>query len=97
VHEMVLFKTLGATRPTLIAIMAVEYALLGVIAAAVGGVLSTAVSFGIVHFFLDIPWEFQWSILSIGGGATVLLTVVTGFLTTYRILGEKPLAVLRAE
>ncbi len=96
-YEMVLFKTLGATRPALIAIMAVEYALLGTIAAAVGGVLSSAVSFGIVHFFLDIPWEFEWRVLFAGMAATVLLTVATGFLTTYRILGEKPLAVLRAE
>jgi putative ABC transport system permease protein len=97
VYEMVLFKTLGATRPLLIAIMAVEYTLLGLIAAAVGGALSLAVSFGIVHFLLDIPWQFAWRTLLAGGAATVLLTVVTGFLTTYRILGEKPLAVLRAE
>lgn len=97
VYEMVLFKTLGATRPALIAIMAVEYALLGMIAAAVGGALSLAVSFGIVHFFLDIPWQFEWRILFAGMAATVLLTVATGFLTSYRILGEKPLAVLRAE
>jgi putative ABC transport system permease protein len=77
--------------------MAVEYALLGVIAVVVGGVLSLAVSFGIVHFLLDIPWEFQWGTLSLGMVAMVVLTVVTGFLTTYRILGERPLAVLRAE
>lgn len=97
VHEMVLFKTLGATRPVLIAIMAVEYAVLGLVAAAVGGILSSAVSFGVVHFFLDIPWRFEWRILLVGVAATVFLTVVTGFLTTYRILGQKPLAVLRAE
>lgn len=97
VHEMVLFKTLGATRPVLIAIMAVEYTLLGLIAAAVGGLLSSAVSFGIVHFLLDIPWQFAWRTFLAGGLATVLLTVATGFLTTYRILGAKPLAVLRSE
>ncbi|TAJ97886.1 MAG: FtsX-like permease family protein, partial [Candidatus Manganitrophaceae bacterium] len=56
-HEMTLFKTLGATRPTLLAIMAVEYLLLGLLAALVGGLLSVAVSWGIVHFFLDLPWR----------------------------------------
>lgn len=96
-HEMILFKTVGATRPTLIAIMAVEYGLLGFIAALVGSILSTGLSWGIVHFLLDIPWRFDPAVLLTGLIATVVLTIVTGFLTTYRILGEKPLAVLRSE
>jgi putative ABC transport system permease protein len=97
VHEMVLFKTLGATRPTLIGIMAVEYILLGILAAIVGGSLSIVVSWGVVRFFLDIPWQIEWGVLFVGTIGTVALTLLTGFLTTYRILGEKPLAILRAE
>ncbi|HET6466731.1 MAG TPA: FtsX-like permease family protein [Nitrospiria bacterium] len=96
-HEMVLFKTLGATRPTLIAMMAVEYALLGLVAATVGGLLSTGLSWGIVHFFLEVPWRFDPPTLLIGLLATVIVTITGGFLTTYRILGQKPLAVLRSE
>lgn len=97
VHEMVLFKTLGATRPNLIAMMAVEYAVLGIVAATVGGGLSIAVSWGIVHFFLEIPWQIEWFAILIGMLTTVGLTLLTGFMTTYWVLGEKPLAVLRAE
>ncbi len=97
VHEMVLFKTLGATRPALIAIMAVEYSLLGIVSAIVGGSLSIVVSWGVVRFFLDIPWQVEWGVLLTGTSGTVALTLLTGFLTTYRILGEKPLAILRAE
>ncbi|MBI3611305.1 MAG: ABC transporter permease [Nitrospirae bacterium] len=96
-HEMILFKTLGAARPTLIAMMAVEYGLLGFVAAWVGGLLSTGLSWGIVHFFLDIPWRFDPPTLLIGLVATVIVTLLGGFLTTYRILGRKPLAVLRSE
>ncbi|NKE72210.1 ABC transporter permease [Candidatus Manganitrophus noduliformans] len=96
-HEMTLFKTLGATRPTLLAIMAVEYGLLGLLAAAVGGLLSIGLSWGIVHFFLDLPWRFDGVSLLQGVIATLLLTLLTGFLMTYRILGQKPLAILRAE
>lgn len=96
-HEMTLFKTLGATRPTLLAIMAVEYALLGLLAATVGGLLSIGVSWGIVHFFLDLPWRLDGISLLQGLIATLLLTLLTGFLMTYRILGQKPLAILRAE
>jgi putative ABC transport system permease protein len=94
---MILFKTLGATRPTLVAMMAVEYGLLGFVAALVGALLSTALSWGIVHFFLDIPWRFDPPALLIGLIATVIITLLGGFLTTYRILGQKPLAILRSE
>lgn len=96
-HEMILFKTLGATRSTLTAIMAVEYSLLGFVAAVVGGVVSVGLSWGIVHFFLDIPWRFDPVTLLISLIATIVLTILTGFLMTYRILGQKPLAVLRSE
>jgi putative ABC transport system permease protein len=96
-REMTLFKILGATRPTLIAVMTVEYGLLGFVAALVGGLLSTVLSWGIVHFFFDIPWRFDPAVLLTGLTGTIVLTILTGFLTSYRILGEKPLAVLRSE
>ncbi len=97
VHEMVLFKILGATRPKLMAMMAVEYAVFGFLAAVVGGTLSVIFSWVIVKYFLDIPWQFEWQILATGGVSTIALTLITGFLVTYRTLGEKPLVALRAE
>ncbi len=97
VHEMVLFKILGATRPNLMAMMAVEYAVFGLLAAVVGGGLSVACAWVVVHFFLDIPWQFAWRVLLVGGLVTMVLTVLTGFLVTYRTLGEKPLVALRTE
>lgn len=96
-HEMILFKTLGATRPVLLSILAIEYLLLGLIAALVGGLLSVGVSWGIVHFVLDLPWRLDGLSLLIGLAAVLLLTLVTGFLMSYRLLDQKPLAVLRAE
>lgn len=96
-YEMVLFKTLGASRPTLIAMMAVEYALLGLVAAMVGGLISIGLSWGIVHQFLEIPWRFYPLTVLIGLVSTVIVTMAGGFLTTYRLLGQKPLAVLRSE
>ncbi len=96
-HEMVLFKTLGATRPTLLAVLGVEYLFLGLIAVSVGGVLSVGLSWGIVHFLLDLPWRLELPALLIGSGMILLLTLLTGFLMSYRLLGQKPLAVLRSE
>ncbi len=96
-HEMILFKTLGATRPLLIAILSVEYALLGALASAVGGILSTIASFGIVHFLLDIPWRFNAFPIVMALPAAVVLTFATSFCMICRTLNQKPLAVLRAE
>lgn len=97
VHEMVLFKILGATRPTLMAMMVVEYTVFGLLAALVGGGLSVVCAWVVVHHFLEIPWQFEWQLLLFGGLATVVLTVLTGFLVSYRTLGEKPLVALRME
>lgn len=96
VHQMVLFKILGATRLNLMAMMAVEYAVFGLLAAVVGGGLSALFSWVIVHYFLEIPWVFEWRVLLVGGIATVVLTILTGFLVTYRALRVTPLAALRS-
>lgn len=97
IHEMVLLKTLGATRPDLMAMMAVEYLMLGLVAAIIGGGLSVLLSWGIIHFFLKISWVFAGQTVLKGCAVTIVLTLVTGVLSSYRILGEKPFVVLRAE
>lgn len=94
-HEMTLFRMLGATRPIMMGIMAVEYAWLGGVAAVLGGLLSVALSYGIVRFLFDIPWQFAWETLAVGIPAAVLLTLLSGGVASFRILGEHPLTVLR--
>jgi putative ABC transport system permease protein len=94
-YEMTLLKMLGATRPTVLLVMAVEYAGLGLVAAGVGGLLSVGVSYAIVHFLFDMPWRFAWEVLAIGVPAAVLLTLLSGAAAGFRILGTKPLTVLR--
>jgi putative ABC transport system permease protein len=94
-YEMTLLVTLGATRPLVLGVMAVEYAGLGLVSAIVGGALSVAVSYGIVRFLFDIPWHIAWETLLIGVPAAVLLTLLSGAAAGFRILGAKPMAVLR--
>ncbi len=94
-YEMTLLKMLGATRPTVLMAMAVEYAGLGLVAAVVGGLLSVGVSYAIVRFLFEMPWRFAWEVLAIGIPAAVLLTLLSGAAAGFRILGAKPLIVLR--
>jgi putative ABC transport system permease protein len=45
----------------------------------------------------DLPWSIHPKVLGIGLFLTMLLTLIVGFASTYRILGQRPLAVLRHE
>jgi len=96
-YEAVILKALGATRGLIARSFAAEYALLGCVAGVIGVALASAFSWAILRYILDLPWSLEWPLLAIGLGCTVLLTLLVGFLSTYRILGQPPLTVLRHE
>src|SRR6059036_739055 len=97
IYEAMVFKAVGATRRTLAATFAVEYAVLGAAAGVIGAGLATGLAWGVGQWILDVKWLFQPVALITGIGATIAGTVLVGFLSTYRILGQKPLPVLRRE
>ncbi len=96
-YELVILKALGATRSVIARSFAAEYALLGLIAGAIGVVLASALSWGALYFLFDLPWRLHFSLLAEGLGLTVLLTLIVGFLSTYRLLKQPPLKILRHE
>jgi putative ABC transport system permease protein len=97
IYDAMIFKSIGARRRTVAGMFLVEYAVLGTAAGLVGAVLATALSWGVMRWILDVPWLFQPSAIAIGILMTVVLTVSVGVLSTFRILGLKPLPVLRQE
>ena len=96
-YEAVILKALGATRALIARSFAAEYALLGGVAGVIGTVLASAFSWAILRYILELPWSLEPSLLALGLVCTVLLTLLVGFLSTYRILGQPPLTVLRHE
>lgn len=96
-YEAVILKALGATRALIARSFAAEYALLGCVAGTIGIVLASAFSWAILRYVLELPWSLEPSLLVMGLVCTVLLTLLVGFLSTYRILGQPPLTVLRHE
>jgi putative ABC transport system permease protein len=96
-YESVVLRTLGATRGVVARAFAVEYGLLGATAGVGGGLLATLLAWGVVHWLLDAPWTFDPAPLVLGLLATIALALTVGFLTTFRLLGQKPLPVLRRE
>ena len=97
IYEAMVLKAVGATRGTVAGTFAVEYALLGAAAGVIGTGLAAALAWGVGRWILDVKWLFQPAALAWGIAATMAGTILVGFLSTYRILGQKPLPVLRRE
>lgn len=96
-YESVILKAVGATRGVLTRSFAVEYALLGAVSGFLGSGLASALSWAVLTSVFDLPWSVQPQIIVIGFHATIVLTVLVGLLSTYRILGQVPMTVLRQE
>ena len=96
IREVVVLKTLGATRSRIAAIFSIEFATLGLVAGFVG-LLFANLTTRVVLKRLDLDYHFMQfaNLLSLAGVAA--LTVLTGWLASFRVLGQKPLEVLREE
>jgi putative ABC transport system permease protein len=96
-RESVLLRTLGATRTVVARAFAVEYACLGAAAGVGGTLLGALLAWIVLRFLLDVPWTFEPGALALGLTLPIALALAVGFLGTFRLLGQKPLPVLRQE
>ena len=96
-YESVVLRTIGASRATVLRAFAVEFGCLGIAAGLGGTALAAALAWVVLRFLLTVPWRFDPAALTMGVAATTALAVLVGFLATFRLLGRKPLAVLRHE
>lgn len=96
IREVVVLKTLGATRARIATIFSIEFAVLGLVAGFVG-IFFANIIVRLLLRSLTIPNVIQWNWNLFGLVATALLTVATGWIASHRILGQKPLEVLREE
>ncbi len=97
IRETVLLRTLGATRRQLIQIQVVEYAILGVLAALVGGALAVVGNALLAKFVFRIAASPSPLVLIAGTLAVCFVTILTGLLTNRGIARHPPLEVLRQE
>jgi putative ABC transport system permease protein len=96
IREVVVLKTLGATRARIAAVFSIEFAVLGLVAGLVGVAFANVVTRVLLHR-LTVPYHFEWMWTFGGLLGTAALTVATGWIASHRILGQKPLEVLREE
>ncbi len=96
IKEVVVLKTLGATRRQIATIFSIEFAVLGLVAGVVGILFANVIARVLLHR-MDVVFHWQWGWSFAALIATAALTVVTGWVASHRILGQKPLEVLREE
>ncbi|HKC92688.1 MAG TPA: FtsX-like permease family protein [Nitrospira sp.] len=96
-YESVILKALGATRGLIARTFAAEYALLGLVGGLIAIGLSSVLSWVVLTYVFDLAWSLHPTVLLTGLGITVLLTLFVGLLSTFHILGQRPLAILRYE
>jgi putative ABC transport system permease protein len=85
------------TRRGVAATFAVEYALVGLVAGAIGAVGGTVLAWGVVTRGFEIPWRFDPLSLTVALVASVALAVLAGLAASLRALERRPIEVLRAE
>jgi putative ABC transport system permease protein len=95
IHDAVVLKTLGARRSMLMRAYFYEYALLGLSASVFALAAASAASWYVVTEIMELPFRFLpgaalWTL-----AVALVVTAGTGFLGTWRVLGQKAAPVLR--
>ncbi|MGD1107929.1 MAG: FtsX-like permease family protein [Terracidiphilus sp.] len=95
-QEAVVLKTLGATRMRIVRTFSVEFSVLGLLAGAVGVVFANLLTRVLLHR-LEVGFHIAWGATLAALAGTAVLATATGWIASYRILGLRPLEVLREE
>jgi putative ABC transport system permease protein len=95
-QEAVVLKTLGATRMRIVRTFSVEFCVLGLLAGAVGVVFANLLT-RVLLLRLEVAFNIDWEATAIALVGTAVLATATGWIASYRILGLRPLQVLREE
>jgi putative ABC transport system permease protein len=96
IREVVVLKTLGATRGRIAEVFSVEFIVLGLLSGVVGAIFANLLARVLLHK-MDVAYRVNWPGSTIAVVATAVLATATGWVASFRILGQKPLEVLREE
>jgi putative ABC transport system permease protein len=97
VREVVILKTLGATRRHVSRMFSVEFITIGLVAGLLGAILATIFSSLLMKRLLDASFRFDPKAALAAVALTAVLANASGWLASFRILRQKPLQVLREE
>jgi putative ABC transport system permease protein len=95
VYDAVVLKVVGATRRRIFVAFLAEAGMLGLLASALAGLLGTAVAWAIVEKVMKMRWDFAiepvlWTLI-----LALAITMLLGFVGTWRALSKKAAPLLR--
>jgi putative ABC transport system permease protein len=96
-REIGLWRTLGASRRTLRAALASEFALLGLLAGLVAAAAASVLAWVLARKVFDLPHHPDPWIWLLGAGGGMALVLLAGWLATRDLIDEPPLRALQAE
>ncbi|HLI82494.1 MAG TPA: FtsX-like permease family protein [Bryobacteraceae bacterium] len=96
-REVVILKTLGATRHRIAGIFSLEFLVLGAAAGLIGSLLASGFAALILQHLMQIPFRFDPAANGAAVLVAVALAVAAGWAASFRVLGRKPLEILREE
>ncbi|HVT58338.1 MAG TPA: FtsX-like permease family protein [Thermoanaerobaculia bacterium] len=96
-REVALLKTLGLTRRGVASSFAVEYALVGLVAGAIGAAAGALLAWGVITRGFNLAPELEPLPVGAAVVASVFLTVIAGLAASLRALERRPIEVLRNE
>lgn len=97
IREVVILKTLGASRGRIAQIFSIEFFVIGAVAGMMGGVLAGGFAWAALNKLLKANASPDYYPMAMSILLTAVLAVGTGWLASYRTLGQKPLEILREE
>ena len=97
IREVVILKTLGATRRRIAQIFSVEFFVIGTVAGMMGGLLAGGFAWLVLNRLLLANASPDVMPMLVAVGGTAILAVATGWAASFRTLGQKPLEILRDE
>lgn len=96
-REVALLKTLGMTRRGVMSVFATEYALLGLVAGAIGTVAGGVLAWAVLTKQMQVVWRFPTGTFLISIAAAVSLAVLAGLAASTNALRRRPIEALRTE
>jgi putative ABC transport system permease protein len=97
IREVVVLKTLGATRRSIAGVFSVEFLILGLVAGLMGAIMASIFAALVLKRMMNATPEVNWMAGLASIGLTAAIAVAAGWAASFRVLGRKPLEILREE
>jgi putative ABC transport system permease protein len=97
IREVVILKTLGATRRRIAGIFSIEFLVLGAVAGIMGSLLASGFAAMILKLLMEIEFHFDPVANLTAIALAALIAAGAGWAASFPILGRRPLEILRDE